>query len=122
MGLSFHDQESMVEAISSLHFVSNNPNPETGSIGIEGQERSEDVDIEVSNRDILWSFHSVYLRSGQIRTYPNLGWPFYSNIFLFFHFLKYLNFNSTFQIHHLSAFLLLFRIFKHPPFSNPSKI
>ena len=56
MGLSFHDQESMEEVTSSLHFASDhpNPNPETGSIGIEGQERSEDVDIqEVSNRDIL---------------------------------------------------------------------
>ena len=56
MGLSFHDQESMVEVTSSLHFASDNPNPnsETGSIGIEGQGRSEDVDIqELSNRDIL---------------------------------------------------------------------
>ena len=55
MGMSFHDQESMVEVTSSLHFASDHPNPipETGSIDIEGQERSEDFDIEVSNRDIL---------------------------------------------------------------------
>ena len=55
MGLSFHDQESIVEVISSLHFASDHPNPipETGSISIEGQERAEDFDIEVSNRDIL---------------------------------------------------------------------
>ena len=55
MGLSFHDQESMVEVTSSLHFASDhpNPNPETGSISMERQERSENFDIEVSNRDIL---------------------------------------------------------------------
>ena len=56
MGLSFHDQESMEKVTSSLHFASDHPdsNPETGSIGIERQERGEDVDIqEVSNRDIL---------------------------------------------------------------------
>ena len=65
MGRSFHDQESMVEVTSSLHFASDhpNPNPETGSISIERQERSEDFDIEVSNRDILWGFH---LGNGQI--------------------------------------------------------
>ena len=54
MGMSFHDQESMEEVTSSLHFASNNPNPnpETGSIGIEaeGQERREDVDIEGQER------------------------------------------------------------------------
>ena len=56
MGLSFYDQESMVEVTSSLHFVSDHPNlnPEMGSISIEHQERSEDVDIlEVSNRDVF---------------------------------------------------------------------
>ena len=49
LGLPFHDQESMEEVTSSLHFASDNPNPNpaTGSISIEGQERSEDVDIEV---------------------------------------------------------------------------
>ena len=55
MGLSFHDEESMVEVTSSLHFASDhpNPNPETGSIGIEDLQRNEDFDIGVSNRDIL---------------------------------------------------------------------
>ena len=56
MGRSFHNQESMAETVtSSLHFASDhpNPNPETGSISIERQERSEDFDIEVINRDIL---------------------------------------------------------------------
>ena len=56
MGSPFHDQELM-EEVTSSHFASNNPNPNPnpamGSISIEGQERSEDVDIEVSNRDIL---------------------------------------------------------------------
>ena len=55
MGLSFHDQESMVEVTSGLHFASDHPNPipETGCISIERQDMSEDFDIEVSNRDIL---------------------------------------------------------------------
>ena len=44
----------MEEVTSSLHFASDNPNPnpETGSIGIEaeGQERREYVDIEGQER------------------------------------------------------------------------
>jgi hypothetical protein len=38
MGLSFHDEPSLVEAVSSLRFEAANPNamPGTGDIGLDG--------------------------------------------------------------------------------------
>jgi hypothetical protein len=53
MGLSFHDQNSMEEAVGSSHFAHDTatPNSETGSsIDIVGQERKEnDFGIERIN-------------------------------------------------------------------------
>ncbi|KAF8814100.1 hypothetical protein BYT27DRAFT_7157054 [Phlegmacium glaucopus] len=69
MGLSFHDQESMIESsIGSLHFVANNPNSipeaETEDVGIVnrdediGVRQSDDIemvaetgDVDIVNRD-----------------------------------------------------------------------
>ena len=44
MGLSFHDQNSLEEAVGSLQFARDGPTPnsETGSIDIVRQERRED--------------------------------------------------------------------------------
>jgi hypothetical protein len=39
MGLSFHDKPSLVEAIGSLRFAANDPNPTTGSISEDGSLR-----------------------------------------------------------------------------------
>jgi hypothetical protein len=36
MGLSFHDKPSLVEAVGSLRFAANDPNPRTGSISEDG--------------------------------------------------------------------------------------
>ena len=54
MGLSFDDEKSMEEvAIESLRFASNHQNsvPETGSIGIIGQDgrNDDDIDVQQSN-------------------------------------------------------------------------
>ena len=52
MGLSFHDQNSLEEAVGSLHFAHDTPTPnsETGSIDLVGQERREnDLGIERIN-------------------------------------------------------------------------
>ena len=48
MGLSFHDQNSMEEAVGSLQFARDAPTPnsETGRIDIVGQERENDFGIE----------------------------------------------------------------------------
>ena len=44
MGLSFHDQNSLEEAVGSLQFAHDTPTPnsEMESIDIVGQERRED--------------------------------------------------------------------------------
>ena len=52
MGLSFHDQNSMEEAVGSLHFAHDTPTPnsETGCINIVRQEtRENDFGIERIN-------------------------------------------------------------------------
>ena len=52
MGLSFHDQKSLEQAVESLHFAHDPPTPnsETGSIDIVGQQRWEnDFGIERIN-------------------------------------------------------------------------
>ena len=49
MGLSFHDQNSLEEAVGSLQFARDAPTPnsETGSIDLVGQERREnDLGLE----------------------------------------------------------------------------
>jgi hypothetical protein len=42
MGLSFHDEPSLVEAVGSLRFEAADPNamPGTGSIGLDGNLRT----------------------------------------------------------------------------------
>jgi hypothetical protein len=42
MGLSFHDEPSLVEAVSNLRFEAADPNavPETGSISLDGSLRT----------------------------------------------------------------------------------
>ena len=52
MGLSFHDEDSMVEAsIGSLRFAPNVPNsiPETWGINIIDERRNEDIEIQLSD-------------------------------------------------------------------------
>ena len=51
MGLSFYNEKSMVEAVGSFRFASNNGNqlPEPGDIEVAGQERSDPIDIQQSD-------------------------------------------------------------------------
>ena len=62
MGLSFHDQSSLVEAVDSLQFAADHPNPiggmgslsEDGNLGIEPDDLNanlEMVDIRQERRD-----------------------------------------------------------------------
>jgi len=55
MGLSFHDDTSMVEAIGSLRF-SDDPNlmleTESGSIGVLGPGRDDDIETQVRERTV----------------------------------------------------------------------
>jgi len=62
MGLSFHDQASLVEAVDSLQFAADHPNPivgmgslsEDGNLGIEPDDLNanlEMVDIRQERRD-----------------------------------------------------------------------
>jgi hypothetical protein len=46
MGLSFHDEPSLVEAVGSLRFeaADSNPIPGTGSISLDGSLRTEPHD------------------------------------------------------------------------------
>jgi hypothetical protein len=46
MGLSFHDEPSLVEAVGSLRFEAADPNavPGTGSISLDGSLRTEPHD------------------------------------------------------------------------------
>ena len=46
MGLSFHDQESLAEAVGSLQFAVDNPNPVpgTGCISDDGHLRVRPID------------------------------------------------------------------------------
>ena len=48
MGLSFHDEPSLVEAVSSLRFEAADPNamPGTGSISLDGSLRTEPQDLD----------------------------------------------------------------------------
>jgi hypothetical protein len=57
MGLSYHDEKSMVETAASWRFVSynRNPGPEIGSMGQErrdqiGVQQPENDDIEIVDR------------------------------------------------------------------------
>jgi hypothetical protein len=40
IGLSFHDEPSLVEAVGSLRFEAADPNPITGRIGLDGSLRT----------------------------------------------------------------------------------
>ena len=55
MGLSYHDEQSMVETAASWRFVPYNQNPESVNGGIEnsGRERLDDpIGIQQQNDDI----------------------------------------------------------------------
>jgi hypothetical protein len=55
MGLSFYDEESMIESfVESLHFASNQPNLTklTGDDGIHWQGRGNDDSIQLNDDDI----------------------------------------------------------------------
>ena len=53
MGLSFHDEPSLVEAVSSLQFAADHPNPivgtgslsEDGNLGIEPDDLNENLEM-----------------------------------------------------------------------------
>ena len=51
MGLSYHDEQSMVETAASWRFMPYNPNSVSGSEGIEnaGQERLDPIGIHQSD-------------------------------------------------------------------------
>jgi hypothetical protein len=54
MGLSFHDEPSLVEAVSSLHFAADNPNPNVGMGSL-----SEDGNLGVVPDDLNSSLEMV---------------------------------------------------------------
>ena len=53
MGLSFHDENSMVEAAGSLHFAADNSNSTFETESIINQEPERDDDLQVIIRWIL---------------------------------------------------------------------
>jgi hypothetical protein len=49
MGLSFHDERSLVEAVSSLNFAADHPNPERmGSLSEDGNSDIEPDDLNAN--------------------------------------------------------------------------
>ena len=68
MGLSFHDQDSLVDRVGSLRFASAGSNPilETGSVGDQENPGGDLADIEIqfsADSDIgnLWDMYSSLL-------------------------------------------------------------
>ena len=67
MGLSFHDENGMVEVAGSLHFApasadnSNLAIPEIGSVSIIGQERGgDDMSTQLGSADSRQMYLSLY--------------------------------------------------------------
>ena len=68
MGLSFHDEESMVESVGSLRFASNNGNSVSRA---DSQERVDDIDITTTNNNrrgivilaVKWAETSILSKS-----------------------------------------------------------
>jgi len=48
MGLSFHDKSSLIEAVSSLQFAVDHPNPIAGSLSEDGNLGIEHDDLNAS--------------------------------------------------------------------------
>ena len=48
MGLSFHDEPSLTEAVSDLQFAADNPNP----IGSIAQDESLDIELDDPDADL----------------------------------------------------------------------
>jgi len=48
MGLSFHDEPSLTEAVSDLQFAADNPNP----IGSIARDESLDIELDDPNADL----------------------------------------------------------------------
>jgi hypothetical protein len=59
MGLSFHDEPSLVDTVDSLHFAADHPNPivgmeslsEDGSLGIEPDDLNADLEMVNISQD-----------------------------------------------------------------------